>query len=93
MDIQFVVNNSEGEKRFCVTHGICKVLENKVTILSTVSENIDDIDLDRAKKSFDNAKKKLSGNEILQEEDSVKYSRKIERAELRIKMALFRGAK
>ena len=76
------------DKHFTVTTGICKVLKNKITILSDVSECKDEIDLDRAKNALKNAQEKLASDENFSNADFVKYRRKIDRAEVRIKLSL-----
>ena len=82
------VKSSEGNRKFHVTHGSFKVLKDKVTILSTVAETEDQIDLDRAKKAEAKAKDKLSGKDNLTDEELLKFQRKLRRAEIRLKMAM-----
>ncbi len=74
------------DRHFTVTHGICKVLEDKIVILSNTSEEQHEIDLDRAQKALKFAEDKLA-NEALNEEDHIKFHRKAERAKLRIQFA------
>lgn len=74
------------DRHFTVTHGICKVLEDKIVILSNISEEQHEIDLERATRALKFAEDKLA-NEALDEEDHLKFHRKAERAKLRIQFA------
>lgn len=74
------------DRHFTVTHGICKVLEDKIVILSNTSEEQHEIDLDRATRALKFTEDKLA-NEALDEEDHLKFHRKAERAKLRIQFA------
>lgn len=74
------------ERNFSVTTGVCKVLKNKVTILSLATEENIDIDVERAKKTLKFAQDKLASGEVLTEYEIEKYRRKIERAQLRIQL-------
>ena len=74
------------DRHFTVTHGICKVLEDRIVILSNTSEEQHEIDLERATRALKFAEDKLA-NEALDEEDHLKFQRKAERAKLRIQFA------
>ena len=74
------------DRHFSVTHGVCKVLDNKVIILSHTSEEHHEIDVERAKAALDNAENMLT-NESLSDYELEKYRRKAERARLRLQMA------
>jgi len=76
--------------RFSVTHGVCKVENNRVTLLSTTSEPADKIDLSRAQIALKNAQDKLSNFSNLEEDELIKYQRKQDRAEARIRLAYLR---
>jgi F-type H+-transporting ATPase subunit epsilon len=82
------IYDEKNQRQFTVTSGICKLLQNKVTILSTASEEICNIDKDRAQRALKTANEKLSSGDSLSDDDLIKYRRKIDRAELRLKMAL-----
>jgi F-type H+-transporting ATPase subunit epsilon len=75
--------------RFLITHGICKLENDIVTVLSTTSETADKIDLDRAQKALKTAQEKLADSD-LSTEDMVKFQRKLDRAEARIRLAYLR---
>jgi len=82
----------EGEKKnyFFLSVGVIRVTEGKVTILSSVAEAASEINLERSKKALEKSKDKLK-DPLLTDGDSVKYKRKMERAEARIKAALLVG--
>lgn len=75
------------DRHFSVTHGICKVLEDKVIVMSHTSEECSSINKERAEKSLENAQSKLNSGEALTDQEIIKYRRKIERANLRIQLA------
>ena len=76
-----------GVRHFSVTAGLCRVLKDTVTILSFTSERAEDIDLERAKSAKAKAHDRLSGKENLSDVDLIKFRRKMERAELRLRLA------
>jgi F-type H+-transporting ATPase subunit epsilon len=75
------------DRDFSVSHGICKVLEDRVIIMSHTAEECDAIDVERANRALENAEGKLNSGEALSDEDLIKFRRKAERAKLRIQMA------
>lgn len=77
------------DRAFSITTGVCKILDNKILILSNTSEESHDIDLERAKLALKRAEEKLHNTEGLSLEEVEKYQRKAERAKLRIQMAEF----
>ncbi|MCB9094773.1 MAG: ATP synthase F1 subunit epsilon [Halobacteriovoraceae bacterium] len=74
-------------KYYSVTHGICKILGEKISILSMTSETAEDIDVERAKQALKKAEEKLAGAQILSDVDLIKHQRKLERAQMRIRLA------
>lgn len=76
-----------GTRHFTVTAGLCRVLKDTVTILSFTSERVEDIDVERAKSAKAKATDRLSGKESLSDVDILKFRRKLERAELRVRLA------
>ncbi len=76
-----------GLRHFSVTAGLCRVLQDTVTILSFTSERAEDIDLERAKSAKAKAMDRLSGKDGLNDVDLIKFRRKLERAELRLRLA------
>jgi F-type H+-transporting ATPase subunit epsilon len=75
------------DRHFSVTTGICKVLQDSVIILSNAAEEQHEVDKDRAERALKNAQGVLAGSESLDDETFEKYSRKVERAKLRIQLA------
>jgi F-type H+-transporting ATPase subunit epsilon len=76
-----------GIRHFSVTAGLCRVMKDVVTILSFTSEKADDIDLERAKSAKAKASSRLSGESSLSDVELIKFRRKLERAELRLRLA------
>jgi F-type H+-transporting ATPase subunit epsilon len=76
-----------GTRNFSVTAGLCRVLKDTVTILSFTSERADEIDLERAKSAKAKAMDRLSGKSSLSDVELIKFRRKLERAELRLRLA------
>lgn len=76
-----------GTRHFTVTAGLCRVLKDTVTILSFTSERADEIDVERAKSAKSKAMDRLSGKDSLSDVDLIKFRRKLERAELRLRLA------
>ncbi len=75
---------------FSVTHGTCKILGDRVSILAMTSESAEKIDVDRAKAALDKAEKKLA-QAVENDAELIKFRRKKERAEMRIKLGYTRG--
>ncbi len=76
-----------GTRHFSVTAGLCRVLKDTVTVLSFTSENAQSIDLERSKAAKAKAMDRLSGKENLNDVDLIKFRRKLERAEMRLRLA------
>ncbi|MCK6595780.1 MAG: ATP synthase F1 subunit epsilon [Bacteriovoracaceae bacterium] len=76
-----------GDRHFSITTGVCKILDNKIIVLTNVSEESTDVDAERAKLALKNGEDKLKNTEGLSLEDIEKYRRKVERAKLRIQLA------
>jgi F-type H+-transporting ATPase subunit epsilon len=81
------VKTPMGTRHFSVTAGLCRVLKDTVTILSFTSEKSEDVDVERAKSAKAKAIDRLSGKDSLSDVDLIKFRRKLERAELRIRLA------
>lgn len=81
---------SMGTRHFSVTAGLCRVLKDTVTVLSFTSEDAKDIDIERAKAAKAKAMDRLSGKENLTDVDLIKFRRKLERAELRLRLGNLR---
>jgi F-type H+-transporting ATPase subunit epsilon len=81
---------ANGVRHFSVTAGLCRVLKDNVTILSFTSERVEDIDVERAKSAKAKAADRLAGRENLTDVDLIKFRRKLERAEMRLRAANLR---
>ena len=77
------------DRYFSVTTGVCKVLDNKVIVLANTSEEDHEIDVDRAKEALKHAQEMLQSS--LTDEELTKYRRKVERAQLRVQLASYKG--
>ena len=75
------------DRNFIVTDGVCKILENKVTILANTAEESSDVNVERARLSLQNAEEKLKNTEGLTFEEVDEYVQKAERARLRLQLA------
>jgi F-type H+-transporting ATPase subunit epsilon len=78
---------SMGTRHFSVTAGLCRVLKDTVTVLSFTSESAQSIDLERSKAAKAKAMDRLSGKENLNDVDLIKFRRKLERADMRLRLA------
>ena len=81
---------SMGTRHFSVTAGLCRVMKDTVTVLSFTSEKPEEIDIERAKSARAKAASRLSGEVSLSDTDLIKYNRKLERAEMRLRLANLR---
>lgn len=81
------VKTSMGDRHFSMTSGLCKVLGEKVTLLSTTTEKHDEIDVERAKSAQAKALSRLKGEQSLTDVEFIKFQRKLERAKMRIHIA------
>lgn len=77
------------DRNFVVSSGVCKILDNKITILANTAEESTDINVERAKLSLQNAEEKLKNTEGLSHLEIDEYVQKAERAKLRIQLAEF----
>ena len=78
---------SAGKKSFVLTTGICKIMGEEIVILTNVGEESESLDVERAEAALTKAKEQLKKTDNLSSEEIVKYQRKLQRAELRIKAA------
>lgn len=81
----------DGQTRhFSVTAGLCRVMQDTVTVLSFTSERPQDIDIERAKAAKAKAASRLAGETNLSDVDLIKFRRKLERADMRLRLANLR---
>lgn len=81
------LKSNMGTRHFSVTAGICRVMKGTISILSFVSEEANSVDVERAKSAKSKATSRLSGQETLSDVDLIKFRRKLERAETRLRLA------
>ncbi|MBC75736.1 MAG: ATP synthase F1 subunit epsilon [Halobacteriovoraceae bacterium] len=79
--------SSSGDRHFAVHAGLCKILGNKVTILSSTSEKAEEIDVERAKAAKAKAESRLKDVDSLTDVDYIKFRNKLDRANVRLKLA------
>ena len=77
------------DRHFAVSSGICKILENKIVILSNTAEENTEVDVERAKLALKNAEEHLKHTEGLSVEDIEKFQHKADLAKIRIQIGEF----
>jgi F-type H+-transporting ATPase subunit epsilon len=77
------------DRNFALSTGVCKILEDKVTILANTAEEGSDVDVERAKLSLKDAEDHLKNTDGLSLEDLEHYQDKAERAKIRIQVGEF----
>ena len=77
-------------RHFSVTAGLCRVMQDAVTILSFTSERPQDIDVERAKAAKAKAASRLAGESNLSDVELIKFRRKLERADMRLRLGNLR---
>lgn len=82
----------DGDKKRCffLAMGAIRVSGEKITILSSVAELAEEIDVERAKRALEKSKEMLK-DPLLTDGQIIKYRRKVERAEARLKAAAIVG--
>lgn len=78
-----------GDRHFALSTGVCKILEDKIVILSNTAEESTDVDVERAKLAVKNAEDHLKHTDGLSLEDVEKYQHKLELAKIRIQAGEF----
>jgi F-type H+-transporting ATPase subunit epsilon len=78
--------NQGKSENFTMTTGVFKVINNKITVLSNVTEKAEDINQERAQKALNKAEEILKDGTLESENDYVKYQRKLARARMRIEL-------
>ncbi|MFA6237195.1 MAG: ATP synthase F1 subunit epsilon [Bacteriovorax sp.] len=77
------------DRNFALSTGVCKILENKVVILSNTAEESGEVDVERARLALKNAEDHLKSTEGLSAEEIELYKDKAERAKIRIQVGEF----
>ena len=79
-------DNGGKEKLFFITKGVCKVLKDKITILTAAGEEDCDINFSRAQKSLEESKLKLESAEVFQDGEREELEEKNRRARTRLEI-------
>ena len=79
-------DNGGKDKLFFVTKGVCKVLKDRITILTAAGEQDFDIDFSRAQKSLEESKLKLESSEVFQDGEREDLEEKYRRAKTRLEI-------
>ena len=79
-------DNGGKEKLFFITKGVCKVLKDKITILTAAGEEDCDINFSRAQKSLEESKLKLESTEFFQDGEREELEEKNRRARTRLEI-------
>ena len=79
-------DNGGKEKLFFITKGVCKVLKDKITILTAAGEEDCDINFSRAQKSLEDTKLKLESTEVFQDGEREELEEKNRRAKTRLEI-------
>ena len=77
------------DRHFVVSDGVCKILEDKVVILSNSVEENTNVDVEGAKIDLVNAEAHLKNTENLSTEEIAGYQHKVELAKIRIQVGEF----
>lgn len=77
------------DRNFALTEGVCKILEDKVTILANTAEESVDVDVDRAKLALKNAEEHLKNTDGMALDEIEQWRNKAERAKIRIQVGEF----
>lgn len=88
LDIGIVklVDDTNAEFRFATGGGTIEVKDNKVLLLVESFETVEDIDIERAKKALDRAKKRLSKEAEERNVDQARAEAALKRAINRLKL-------
>ena len=77
------------DRNFALSSGVCKILENTVTILANTAEESTDVDVERARLTLKNAEDHLKNTDGLSLEEIEQYRTKVELAKIRIQVGEF----
>lgn len=77
------------DRNFALTEGVCKILEDKITILANTAEESVDVDVERAKLALKNAEEHLKATDNMALDEIEQWRNKAERAKIRIQVGEF----
>lgn len=81
------------DRYFAVTVGVCKILDNKVIVLTKTAEESHEVNTERAREALKIAEEKLSASDNMTDDELEKYRRKAERAKIRLQMSGYSAKK
>lgn len=81
------VRHGDQEDVFTVTGGFVEVQPDIVTIMADASENVEDIDIQRAEEAMDRASKLLADEEPIDPDSYLRIQAALKRSSLRLKTA------
>jgi F-type H+-transporting ATPase subunit epsilon len=76
-----------GDRDYTIAGGLCKVLDDKITILAMTSEEPSKIDVARAQSAQKKAESRVHAAEHMSDIEQVKWQRKLDRAKARLSIA------
>ena len=79
------VKSGNDEQVFTVTGGFIEVQPDIVTIMADAAENVEDIDIDRAKEAMERASKLLSDESPIDPDTYLRIQTALKRSSLRLK--------
>ncbi len=79
------VKSGKDEQVFTVTGGFIEVQPDIVTIMADAAENVEDIDIDRAKEAMDRASNILADDRPIDPETYLRIQTALKRSSLRLK--------
>ncbi|MCW9707247.1 ATP synthase F1 subunit epsilon [Fodinibius salsisoli] len=83
---EIVVRKATGEEQhYAITGGFVEVVDNSLNLLAEAAEPIEEIDVERAEKAKERARKRLDSDE--EDIDKERAQKSLKRAENRIKLA------
>jgi F-type H+-transporting ATPase subunit epsilon len=81
-----VVNKDHQKSEFAISTGFVEVSHNTASILADAIETVQEIDIERAKQSYERATERLNSSDI--HVDKARAKRSLDRAKNRIKIFL-----
>jgi F-type H+-transporting ATPase subunit epsilon len=80
------VRGIDGDLNFTVENGICKILGNKITILSSSSLTKSDVDLTKAEEEVNSITKKLNKTDLMSDDSINELYKRLEVLDSQIKL-------
>ena len=81
------ISSNDGVKYFSVENGICKILRDKITILSSSSYTKDQVDVDQSNEEIDQINQKLTKTDLMSDESIEELYNRLELLNSHLKLA------